>query len=597
MAKKILFVILSIIISSNLTLVFADQITKKEQSGIIQKIISSEKDDSRKQKLADIIDYIDSTYSDIHKHLKDGGKITIYFGPAHGKDHTEQWRGITTNRVGVTGLPEEYYSIIYSRKLYNMLKKNKFLRIVAKPEYQEVLDDKSDSYHYMKFPDVLQAARDANAFMVIEMHMNNVAIFHKADGLVNMPGIHLARDSSGRKMLINIRSTYSGFMTLYNKYDASGFSGQYAVNIRQSLIKKGYTPNGWQYGAVADDRFTYYLNFPVSVIYECGFISDPVEEKKLLNDEYSDGMIKSQYDMLIKTCNDMFGIDISGDELKITEKDFSKNIELLKLARIVIFYIQETETSQANKAINAMKKNFYYGNNKGVIDYYSSMMKRINNSESLYNKGIKYKNKKKHSKARKYFVYAKNNLNSKDLFLSYKKKYNEAIYGNRKKSDREINNSADKKNTLSTASQKITKKERAKELKETSVIVKKSSINKPVILIIRKNQSIEKAVEDALNTDLETTDILAKSLKSYCTYSSKKVNQYSKKKKKNIYVYQKVAKKYEFYEGIYIVNLDKNKRVINVERVSSVYLNPDKYQNQQYLKNSYFAETEKEKDY
>lgn len=592
MVKKFALIVLFVYITSLYASAQSDQLTAKEQSPIIQKIISKENDELKRKELVNIINYIDTTYNDLYENLNNGGKIVIYFGPAHGKDNTGEWQGITTNRVGVTGLPEEYYSIKYSRKFYNLLKKNKYIKIVSQPEYQDVLDGKSESYQNMSFPYLLQCAKEAKAFMVIEMHMNNVSITSKADGLVNMPGIHLARDSRGRKMLINIRGANSGFLTLFNKYDASGFSEKYAVNIRQSLVKKGYIPNGWDYGAVADDRFIFYLNFPISVIYECGFISEPNEEKKLLDPEYMDGMVQSQYDMLLKTLDDMYGIDISGDKIRLSEKDYSKNIELLKLARIAIFYMQEAETSQANSAVCSMRKYFYSGQNEKVINYYSSLMKRINNSESMYNKGLKYKNKKKQSKARNCFIYAKKNLNRNKIFSGYRQKYNEAIYGNRKKSETddkvELNN--DKKADPVVFQKKV-------QLNETSVIVKKSSITKPVILIIRKKQSLEDAVDDALSPDEENLKLISGSIKSYYGYSYKKVKQYSKTNKKNVYVHQKVPKKYEFCEGIYIVSLDKNRHVVNAERVSKVYLNPDKYQNQQYLKNSYFAETEREKDY
>ena len=584
MIKKIIATLIFITLST--LALSAEQVDnlKKGQSEIITKIINSEKNKSRKKEIIEIINYIDTTYGDLQEKLANGEKITIYFGPAHGKDHTEEWRGITTNRIGVTGLPEEYYSIIYSRKLYNLLKNNKFIEVVAKPEYREVLEGRSESYHYMKFKDVMNNARNSNAFMVIEMHMNNVAIFKKADGLINMPGIHMARDKSGKKMIVNIKSTYSGFLTLYNKYDASDFCRQYAVNIRQSLVKKGYIPNGWDYGAVADDRFTYYLNFPISIIYECGFISDPVEEKKILDEQYMDGMIQSQYDMLLKTINDMFGVDISGEKLKITGKDYSDNIELLKLARIAIYYIQNTRTNKANMAIRAMKTNHYHGNNKGVINYYTSIIKKINRSESLYKKGVRYKKKKRHSKARKRFIYAKNNLSRNEIYSGYKRKYNRAIYGNRKRKNREKHNS----------SYSGRKKVR---LDESSVITKKSPVNKPFILIIRKNQSLDQSVNDALSPDMENLKKITSSMKSYRVYSYKKVRKYSKKRKKRIWVWKKRSRKFTFDHGIYIVTLDKKKRVVKAERVSSVYLNPDKYQNQQYLKNSYFAETERQKDY
>jgi len=562
---------------------------KKSQSATINKIISNEKNESRKKELVDIINYIDTTYGELHEKLARGEKITIYFGPAHGKDHTGEWRGITTNRIGVTGLPEEYYSIKYSRKLYDLLKKNRFIEIAAKPEYRSVLEGKSDSYHYMKFRDVMRNARASNSFMVIEMHMNNVAIFNKADGLVNMPGIHMARDSNGRKMIVNIKSTNSGFLTLYNKFDASDFSRQYAVNIRQSLVKKGYIPNGWEYGAVADDRFTYYLNFPISLIYECGFISDPEEEKKLLDEDYMDGMIKSQYEMFLKTFNDMFGVDISGNELKITEKDYSDNIELLKLARIAIFYIQNAETDQANIAVRAMKKNYYHGANKGVIDYYSSIMNKINNSERHYHKGSRYNKRKKYSRARKSFIYAKNNLNRNEIYSAYRHKYNAAIYGNRKRYYNDNISQVTTKDSYYRKQKGI--------LNESSVVAVKSRLNKPFILIIRKNQTLDDAVTDALSPDSKDLSVITGSMKNFYVHSYKKVKKYSKKKKRYVRVWKKSSSKFTFDYGIYIVTLDKNRRVVKAERVSSVYLNPERYQNQQYLKNSYFAETERQKDF
>mgnify|MGYP007016123343 FL=1 len=86
-------------------------------------------------------------------------------------------------------------------------------------------------------------------------------------------------------------------------------------------------------------------------------------------------------------------------------------------------------------------------------------------------------------------------------------------------------------------------------------------------------------------------------MKNFYVHSYKKVKKYSKKKKRYVRVWKKSSSKFTFDYGIYIVTLDKNRRVVKAERVSSVYLNPERYQNQQYLKNSYFAETERQKDF
>ncbi|MFC1671433.1 hypothetical protein ACFL20_13650, partial [Spirochaetota bacterium] len=66
-------------------------------------------------------------------------------------------------------------------------------------------------------------------------------------------------------------------------------------------------------------------------------------------------------------------------------------------------------------------------------------------------------------------------------------------------------------------------------------------------------------------------------------------------KKTSRYVTVKIKKinRVKFKNGIYIVKLDKKYNVIMAKRVSSVYLNPRRFQNQLYLKNSYFAVDER----
>lgn len=564
---------------------YSETTIKNKQTPVIDKIIERQDNKNTFSDIAEIINYIDEIYGNLYDSLENGGKITLYFGPAHGKDDTERWRGITTNRVGITGLPEEYYSRLYSRKLYNLLKQNSFLNIVAKDEYLQVLEGKSDTYHYMKFKDVLSNAKNAGAFMVVEMHMNNVSIFEKADGLVNMPGIHMARDSSGRKLLINITSSYSGFLTLYNKYDAGGFSKQYALNIRDSLVTKGYKANSWDYGAVADDRFSYYLNFPVSVIYECGFISHPVEEKKLLEADYMDGMVKTQYEMLLKTFNDIYGIDISKNEFRGKRKDFKAGIEILKLARLAIYFIQHADTKNANMAVKAMNDSYYNSQTKDSINYYRSIMNTINQAENYYLKGTKYRNKKKFNKARTCFVNAKESLNRNEMYSAYKEKYSIAIYGNKK-----IRSYIAKDNTPTPNTN--WEKKRV----ETAIPVKASQITKPFILALSTGENLENAVIESLNPDSKSLKSIIESMNNYKKVSLTKVRKYSSKKHKYTTVYKKKFDDFEFKPGIFVVQIDRNMRIVKADRVSQIYLDPNKYQNQQYLKNSYFTEIEQERN-
>ena len=561
---------------------FSESTLKNKQTAVIAKILEKQDDRNIFNGAVEIINYIDEIYGNLYDSLENGGKITLYFGPAHGKDDTERWRGITTNRVGVTGLPEEYYSILYSRKLYNLLKQNPFINIAAKDEYRQVLEGKSDSYHYMKFIDVMTNAKNADAFMVVEMHMNNVSIFEKADGLVNMPGIHMARDSSGKKLLINITGTYSGFLTLYNKYDAGGFSKQYAVNIRDALVSKGYQANSWDYGAVADDRFTYYLNFPVSVIYECGFISHPVEEKKLMQNDYMDGIVKTDYDMLLKTFNDIYGIDISKNEFKGKRKDFKAGIEVLKLARLAIYFIQHADTKSANMAVKAMNDSYYNSQTKDSIRYYTSIINTINHAEDYYYKGTKYRNKKKFNKARTCFVNAKESLNRNEMYSAYKEKYSIAIYGNKKNRNIASDNTSDAN--------------WEKKRFETAVPVKASQVTKPFILALSSGENLENAVMESLDPDTKTLKSISESMKNYKKVSMVKVRKYSSKKHRYVTTYRKKVYDFDFKSGIFVVQIDRNMKIVRAERVSKVYLDPNRYQNQQYLKNSYFTQIEQERN-
>ncbi len=582
MKQSILFHITGILVLFSTTL-YSDTFDNigKKQSGAINSILTAEMDSRHLGNIAEIVNYIDRTYMDIPETLNKGGKLTIFFDPAHGKDGTGEWRGITTNRIGVTGKPEEYYSIHYSRKLYTLLKENSYFNIITSKDFQKVLDGKSDSYHFLKFSETVQMASDAGAFIIIAQHLNNVSIFNKADGRINIPGIHMARDNRNRLLLRNIKGSYSGFLTLYNKFDASGFSRQYAVNIRESLVGKGYKANNWEYGAVGDDRFIYYVDFPVSVIYENGFISHPEEEKKLLDPYYMDGIVKSQYDTLLQSLNEIYGVDISGSRLKINNVKFHERVELLKLARIAIYYIKNAETAKANKTVNAMAE---YSRNKDLSDsiaYYQSILRTVNKAEEHYKKGAAKKKKKHHKSARRNFNKALASLDRNSLYSGYRAKYNNEI-GRRSGS------------SSSTAA--ASTKPKPIKFKESSHPVVRSNITKPVILTMEDGTTLQQAIIDALNPDDKNLMKIHTSLNNYKKVKWVKYRKWSKKHKKNITAWKKVTEEFNFTNGIYIVKFDKIFNVIKAESVSQVYLNPEVYQNQQYLKNSYFEKTELERN-
>ena len=67
------------------------------------------------------------------------------------------------------------------------------------------------------------------------------------------------------------------------------------------------------------------------------------------------------------------------------------------------------------------------------------------------------------------------------------------------------------------------------------------------------------------------------------------------KKKKNIFYWEREKIKFNFKEGLYLVKLNKKFQITKAKRVTQLLLDPNMYQNHQYLKNSYFAGIKKEK--
>ncbi len=595
--KNKIIVLFLVLFTGNILLANGNGNLKQAQNGDIRYILRKEKNPNRKQKLVNIINYIDGTYSNLYGKLKRGEKIVIFFDPAHGKDSTERWRGHTTNRFGVTGKPEEYYSIIFSRKLYSLLKANPHIKIVTSKEFQKVLDGKSESYHYLRFKTTVALAKRCEAFMIISEHMNNVSIFKRADGFVNLPGLHIVRNKRNRKILTYVNGSYSGYLTLYNKYDGSGFSKAYAKNIKNELTIKGYKMNSWDYGAVGDDRFTYYADFPVSVIYENGFISHPVEEALLRDPYYIDGIIRTQYDTMLKTFREVGGVDISGPKVKSTGKKTYSRVNLLKLNRLAIFYIQAGQRKKAETVIRLMKKR--YGKDPRFIEnirFYSSIQKKINHAERLYKKGLRFKRKRWHKTARRYYRRALASLNKNCLYYTFKNKYRAAIRGRKfykytaQKKYKSRGNRVVHRSLPLPLPEVLTKKHRAKK----NFSIAPSDITKPVIIAI-ENNDIRDAIKKSLAPDSRSLSTIADSMDNYSITKYKKKRVWSKRKRRRITKWYRTTKKYNFRSGIYIVKLRRDLTIESAKRVSSVYLNENRYQNQQFLKNSYFGNFNREK--
>ncbi len=559
-----------------------------KQSGIITSILKNEKNSANRREIVTVIDEIDRIYGSLYDDLKKKKKLVVFFDPAHGKLPNGAWQGGSiTGRLSCTNIPEEYYSIAISRELYKLLINNPFIHVRSTDDYMDVLRGTSVSYKNIPFPKTVKLAREAGSFIILSEHLNNVSMFHKADGRVNLPGLHITRNRFGHRILRYVSKTYEGFLTLYNKLDTSGFSRLYALKLKNRLSTMGFKPNIWQKGAVGDDRFSYFFDFPISIIFESGFTSNPHEEEKLRDPHYIKKLVKAQYETLIENIRDTFGVDISGNEPVRIMKDVYNRLELIKLARIAVDYLKRGDTDGSLFTINLMLRRYGKTGYRHYIYYFIHIKNSLVRAERFYQLGKRYSGlaqkyrKKKNWKqwrrfrnlSRIYYKRAKN-YTSRPVFLAYRIKYSEVLSQRHRR-----------------ISHRRYSPRRGKTVrKETRVIARRKAARwTPVILPIDAGQSLEDALIQALSPDKKNLEQLLKSLRNTKITRWVKRPYYSRKRKRWVTKWVKRTRRVYFRKGIYIVKLDRKLRVIKAKRVDSVRLLSKEYQNQQYLNNSYFA--------
>ncbi len=545
---------------------------KNQQTPLIKSLLAKENNARDKHNLNEILTRLDNTYARLYDNLKDGKKLVVFFDPAHGKLSNGVWQGAATRRMSSANLPEEYYSILISRKMYQLLSRNRYIEVKTTRDFMDVLTGKSDTYRNIPFSTTVSLAKKHGAFIIIAEHLNNVSMIHKASGTANIPGVHVIYNQWGNRFLKYVHGSYKGFLTLYNKLDASGFSRQYALKLKKKLVAAGMKPNSWEFGAVGDSRFSYFVDFPVSVIYESGFISNPIEEKQLRDPEHIEKLVTAQYESLLDTINMVFNVNLEGEMVKKTGALQEDRLELLKLSRMAVYYIKNGKTSRGIATIRAMERKYgksrlktyvyYYSGIRSTLERYARYRRLVAANNWYINKYTRLKRKyaadkkkaayyagliKMHRHKRwKYTKKSRNCISRAPIFTAYRS-------GSRGRSS----GRSSRKYVI------------ASKVNKFPVETRKASLDTPVIFPVDEDQSLEDAIIKALDPSEEILKKLTASFRKSRT---------------------------KFSKGIYIVKLNKKLKVVSASRVRSVHLNPKKYQNHEYLKNSCFGSREKIKE-
>jgi N-acetylmuramoyl-L-alanine amidase len=587
--------ILSAVLILSTTLVFGEVASPaapaKEFSPAMKAVMSGESSTEYLQSLASISNTVDDIYSGLYEKLRAGKKIKIFMDPVHGKVKTSsgamEWQGNLSWRKSTTGAPEEVYSIPLARLIYRKFIDSGHFDVVSTPDYMEVLKGNSDSYNDITFDETVDFAKKAGAFMIIAEHLNNISPINKADGAINLHGVHLTCTEQRKPLLSYVGGIYRGYFTYFNIFDITGTSRAIGEGFRTSMLDLGHEPNGWDNGVVADGTFSIYINFPIATIYESGFISNPDEEKLLKDETYQETIVESQYEGILSAIQRVFGVDLSSSRASKERDEDPLCIELIKLSRVAVYYTQIGEFKKAVAAINTLEKfaaNSKYKNNAAQ---YSNLKSRLLTVDSYRKTGAAYLKKKNYSKAYIAYQNAVRIMGYNGLFNSIR----ETIYAENNIAARQLG-----KRSIYYSYPMVGQYDVNPPLMAAyQTQVENHSLYTPYLITIAEGQSLEEAVDLSIAPRDSQREQIVKAMK-YSTISKAVYTKvYSKKSKK--YVYQKsiVKMKPEFTPGLYIVSFDKQLGLKSVTRTNSVPFDPNRYQNQQYFKNSSLADRKKEK--
>ncbi len=159
---------------------------------------------------------------------------------------------------GISGSTEEATTLAITLKLQKLLEASGATVILTRSDENGIYDmDKSGSIREMKVSDIKNRVKIGNE--------------SSADILVS---IHLNKGDS---------STYSGWQTFYKAKNEDG--KRLAIAIQDELKNTIKVQNNRTAHEISNIYLVDHVEIPVTIV-ECGFLSNPEEEKELLSDEY-----------------------------------------------------------------------------------------------------------------------------------------------------------------------------------------------------------------------------------------------------------------------------------------------------------------------
>ena len=158
---------------------------------------------------------------------------------------------------GNNGTTEEKANLSITLKLQKLLEESGATVILTRSDENGIYDQNSTTIREKKVSDIknrVKIGNNSSADILVSIHLN------KGDN-----------------------SSYNGFQTFYKKDDEQG--KRLAVDIQGSLKDTIKTENKREAHEISGIYLVDNVEIPTTIV-ECGFLSNPQEEEKLLTDEY-----------------------------------------------------------------------------------------------------------------------------------------------------------------------------------------------------------------------------------------------------------------------------------------------------------------------
>lgn len=170
-----------------------------------------------------------------------------------------------------TGTTEAAINLKIALKLQNLLEQNGTTVILTRSDENAIYDIDSKTLKQKKISDIhnrVKIGNESSADIFVSIHLNKIP-----------------------------QQQYDGWQTFYREGSSEG--QKLAVSIQNSLNNAIQKENNRLAKTIDNIYIIKHVEIPITIV-ECGFLSNPEEEKKLLDDEYQNKLAWGIYNGIIE---------------------------------------------------------------------------------------------------------------------------------------------------------------------------------------------------------------------------------------------------------------------------------------------------------